>query len=138
MNIHKNARLAHARRLPLVQPVEAGEARAVVAWASGISLRTVHKWMRRVQTDGAAGFGDRSSRPQRIARQVPRAKRRQILRARHKRWSSLRIANHYGLPISTVVTVQRRLGLNRLNRLEPQRPAVVTSSAAPGSCSTST
>ena len=32
------------------------------------------------------------------------------------------IARHYGLPVSTVVTVQRRLGLARLRSLEPPRP----------------
>jgi len=98
----------------------------------GVSLRTVHKWVGRFRADGRAGLGDRSSRPQRIARQLPRRQRRQILRARHKRWSSLRIANHYRLPISTVVTIQRRLGLNRLSRLEPQRPVLRYEKRRPG------
>jgi transposase InsO family protein len=44
----------------------------------------------------------------------------------------LRIANHYGLPVSTVVTIQRRLGLNRLTKLEPQRPALRYEKRRPG------
>jgi hypothetical protein len=47
---------------------------------------------------------------------------RQVARARRRRWSSLKIAHYYGLALSTVVTVQRRVGLHRLNRLEPPRP----------------
>jgi len=67
-------------------------------------------------------LADRSSRPRRLARQLPRHQRRQILRSRHKRWSSLRIAQHYTLKVSTVVSFLRRHGLNRLTRLEPVRP----------------
>lgn len=131
MNIHKNARLTPGGRLRVVQRVLAGEPAPRVAAGTGISVRTVWKWVRRYRTEGAA-LGDRSSRPQRIARQLGRCQRRQILRARRKRWSSLRIANHYRLPISTVVTIQRRLGLNRLTKLEPQRPAIRYEKRRPG------
>jgi transposase InsO family protein len=102
-----------------------------VAAGAGVSVRTIWKWVRRFR-EKAGGLEDRSSRPARIARQLPRAQRRQILRARRKRWSSLRIANHYGLPVSTVVTIQRRLGLNRLTKLEPQRPAIRYEKRRPG------
>ncbi len=131
MNIHKNARLTPGGRLRVVQRILAGEKATRVAAGAGISVRTAWKWVRRYREEGA-GLPDRSSRPRRIARQLPRAKRRQILRSRRKRWSSLRIANHYGLPVSTVVTVQRRLGLNRLTKLEPQRPVVRYEKRRPG------
>lgn len=131
MNIHKNARLTPGGRLWVVQRVLAGEKAARVAAGAGISVRTVWKWIRRFREGGAA-LEDRSSRPQRIARQLRRCQRRQILRARRKRWSSLRIANHYHLPVSTVVTIQRRLGLNRLTKLEPQRPAIRYEKRRPG------
>lgn len=108
-----------------------------IARGVGVSVRTVWKWVRRLREDAAAGASaaDRSSRPRRIARQLPRhqrRQRRQILRARRKRWSSVRIAQHYGLPVSTVVTIQRPLGLNRLTRLEPPRPVVRYEKRRPG------
>ncbi|MDE3217473.1 MAG: IS481 family transposase [Gemmatimonadota bacterium] len=122
MNIHKNARLTPAMRQAVVRRIQAGESAPAVAATVGVSPRTIWKWVARARTEGLAGLGDRSSRPRRSPRQLPRYRRRQILRARHRRWSSLRIAHHYGLPLSTVVTVQRRLGLARLRSLEPPRP----------------
>lgn len=44
----------------------------------------------------------------------------------------MRIAQYYGFPLSTVVAIQRRLGLNRLSRLEPQRPVVRYERRRPG------
>jgi hypothetical protein len=41
------------------------------------------------------------------------------VRGRHKRWSNLRIAQHYTLPVSTVVTILRREGLARLAAVDP-------------------
>jgi transposase InsO family protein len=131
VNIHKNARLTPGGRLRVVQRIEAGEKATTVAAGAGVSVRTIWKWVRRFR-ESAGGLEDRSSRPGRIARQLPRRHRRQILRARRRRWSSLRIANHYGLPVSTVVTIQRRLGLNRLTKLEPQRPAIRYEKRRPG------
>ena len=131
MNIHKNARLTPGGRLRVVQRIAAGEKATTVAAGVGVSVRTVWKWVRRFRDAGGV-LEDRSSRPARLARQLPRYQRRQILRSRRKRWSSLRIANHYGLPVSTVVTIQRRLGLNRLTKLEPQRPAVRYEKRRPG------
>jgi transposase InsO family protein len=98
----------------------------------GVSRRTVRKWWHRYLTEGWDGLKDRSSRPQRSPNQLPRHHRRQIERRRRQRWSSLRIAQYYGLPLSTVVTVNRRLGLNRLARLEPPRPIVRYEHARPG------
>lgn len=132
MNSHKNARLTPAGRLLLVQALQGGEPVARVARRYALSARTVWKWWGRYRALGAAGLVDRSSRPHRLARQLPRARRRQIQRARARRWSSLRIAQHYQVPLSTVVTVQRRLGLNRLRRLEPPRPVVRYEKARPG------
>ncbi|MBK8249902.1 MAG: hypothetical protein IPK85_21295 [Gemmatimonadetes bacterium] len=80
-----------------------------------MSVRTIWKWVHRVRT--TATTRDRSSRPHRLARQLPRRRRRQILCARHKRWSSLHIAQHYRLAVPTVVSFLRRHGLNRLARL---------------------
>jgi transposase InsO family protein len=98
----------------------------------GVSRRTVRKWWHRFQTEGWDGLRDRSSRPRRIPNQLPRHQRRQIERRRRQRWSSLRIARYYQLPLSTVVTINRRLGLNRLERLEPPRPTVRYEHRRPG------
>ena len=131
--MHKNARLTPAGRAVLVQRVvRDGQPVARVARELGVSTRTVQKWLARWRMDGAAGLRDRSSRPHRMPRALRRTLRRQIEKRRHRRWSSLRIAQDLGLPVSTVVTVQRRLGLNRLARLEPARPVVRYERARPG------
>ncbi len=130
MNVHKNARLTPAGRARAVARVAAGERATVVAQGCGVSVRTIWKWVHRVRT--AATTRDRSSRPHRLARQLPRHRRRQILRARHKRWSSLRIAQHYRLAVPTVVSFLRRHGLNRLARLEPPRPVLRYEKRRPG------
>lgn len=125
MNVHKNARCTPRGRSLAVQRVSDGERPGHVARGAGMSRRTLRKWIRRAAAAGDAGpaaLADRSSRPKRLVRQLPRHRRRQILRSRGKRWSSLRIAQHYGLPVSTVVSFLRRHGLNRLARLEPPRP----------------
>lgn len=122
MNIHKNARLTPVMRSQVVTRVLGGEPAPAVAATVSVSPRTIWKWVARFRADGPGALGDRSSRPRRSPRRLPRARVRQIARARRRRWSSLKIAHHYGLALSTVVTVQRRLGLHRLSRLEPPRP----------------
>jgi len=88
--------------------VVAGEPLAGVAAGAGLSARRLAEWVRRWREAGPAGLQDRSSRPQRMPRRLPRVRRRQIGRLRRRRWSSLRIAYELGLPVSTVVTEQRR------------------------------
>jgi transposase InsO family protein len=132
VNIHKNARLTPTMRREVAARVAAGEPAAVVAQSVRVTARTVRKWVQRAERDGDAELADRSSRPKRSPRQLPRYQRRQILRARRRRWSSLKIAQHYALPVSTVVTVQRRLGLARLHALEPPRPRMRYERRRPG------
>ena len=130
---HKNARLTFCRRVELAR--RAGQPHAnhtALAREFGVSRHTVLKWVARYGAHGEAGLRDRSSRPQHCRRQLARHHRRQIERLRRRRWSSIRIAQHAGLPISTVVTTQRRLGLARLDRLEPPRPVVRYEHARPG------
>jgi transposase InsO family protein len=131
VNIHKNARLTPRGRAAAVARVIAGEDVSDVATDVGVSRQTVYKWRRRVQqTDGAVT--DRSSRPRRSPTRLPRYRRRQIEKARRRRWSSPRIAQHYQLPVSTVVTQVRRLGLARLPRLAPPTPIIRYERAYPG------
>jgi transposase InsO family protein len=133
VNTHKNARLTFARRRELaLRTQQPGANESQLAREFGISRPTVRKWRRRFLDEGEAGLCDRSSRPHRSPNQRPRHHRRQIERRRRRRWSSLRIAQYYGFPVSTVVAIQRRLGLNRLRRLEPPRPIVRYEHARPG------
>jgi transposase InsO family protein len=106
----------------MVQRLAAGEPLAAVARGLDLSTTTVRRWWRRYQAEGAAGLENRSSRPHRSPRALPRYRRRQIMRLRHQRRSSLQIAEALGLPLATVVQVQRRLGLARLAVLDPKPP----------------
>lgn len=133
MNTHKNARLTYARRGELVRrALERGANVSALARAFGVSRQTVLKWRARYVSEGERGLCDRSSRPRRSPGRLPRHRRHQIARQRRRRWSSVRIAQRYGIPLSTVVTEQRRLGLNRLSRLEPPRPIQRYEHARPG------
>lgn len=67
-----------------------------------------------------------------VAPPLARHHRRQIEKRRRQRWSSRRLAQYDALPISTVVTEIRRLGLHRLAALEPPRPIVRYERARPG------
>ena len=116
--MHKNARLTPVGRSLVVHRIARGESPTQVARAVGVSRRTVWKWVHRYRATGDAGLTDRSSRPHRSPTALRRTPRRQIARLRRKRRSSLYIARHLQLPLSTVVRVQRQLGLNRLDRLE--------------------
>jgi len=115
--------LTPAGRWEAVRRRLAGEPAATVGPALGCSARTVEKWLARYRAAGRAGLADRSSRPRRLARQLPRHRRRQITKARAQRWSSTRIAHHFGIPLLTVITRLRQAGLPRLPALVPP-PAI--------------
>ena len=117
--MHKLARLTPMGRRRMVRRLEAGERLRDVAEAIDLSTTTVRRWWKRYQTEGDAGLQERSSRPHRSPRALPRCRRRQITRRRHWGWSSLRIARDLQLPLPTVVHVQRRLGLARIPRPAP-------------------
>lgn len=131
MNVHKNASLTPAGRARLVAAVlREGVRPAVVARQFRVSVTTVRRWVRRAEAGEA--LADHSSRPRRLARQHPRPVRRRVEKLRRRRASSLRIARETGLPVATVVTMLRRLGLNRLPRLQPPEPIVRYERARPG------
>ena len=117
--MHKLARLTPMGRLRMVRRLEAGGRLGEVAAALDLSTTTVRRWWRRYQQEGVAGLTDRSSRPHRSPRALPRVRRRQIHRRRQWGWSSLRIARDLHVPLPTVVHVQRRLGLARCPRPAP-------------------
>lgn len=124
MNTHKNARLSYARRVELVQRAALPSANhSQLGREFSVSRQTVRKWLQRYQAEGDAGLRDRSSRPAHSPTRLRRTPRRQIERRRRQRHSSPRIARELQLPLATVVREQRRLGLNRLRRLDPPQPA---------------
>lgn len=132
MNIHKLARLTPFGRAVMVQRVAAGVPVSTVAREAGVSRQTVYKWCRRAEADAPDALHDRASTPHHSPQRLVRYRRRQIEKRRRQRWSSRRIAPYYQLPISTVVTDIRRLGLHRLSSLEPPRPVVRYERERPG------
>lgn len=125
MNVHKNAKLTPAGRAELVKRVLfEKETVREVSRASRLSERTVRKWLKRYRSGGVSSLADRSSRPWRSPRQLPRKVVRQIERLRRRKYTGLRIAEELKLAVSTVGLWLRRLGLSRLRSLEP-KPVVV-------------
>jgi transposase InsO family protein len=64
----------------------------------------------------------RSSAPRSVPGRTAPETEALIEQLRRCRWTSTRIAGELGLPTSTVCAVLKRLGLNRLSKLEPPEP----------------
>lgn len=116
----------------MIQRLVDGEPLAQVARQLGLSTTTVRRWWRRYQRGGLAELTDRSSRPHRSPRATPRWRRRQIVRLRTARRSSLEIAAALQMPVATVVQVQRRLGWRRLPPAVPKPPVYRYQRRVPG------
>lgn len=122
MQIHGNAKLVPSTRLLLVRRVFEEHWKIVdVAAAMGISERTVYRWLARWRA-GDRELLDRSSAPKRVPRRTPAAVEALIEQLRRLRLTSTRIAAELEMAVSTVGAVLKRLGLNRLSRLEPPEP----------------
>jgi transposase InsO family protein len=125
VNVHKNAKLTPAGRAGLVKRVLfEGQSVRGVSRSLGVCPATVRKWVKRYERGGWKALEDRSSRPKRSPRRLPRGTVRRIQQLRRRRWTSLRIAEVLELAVSTVGLWLRRLGLGRLKDLEP-KPVVV-------------
>ena len=123
MDIHKNARLTPHSRAELVHRVlEQRQTPKAVATAFGVCCKTVRKWVARFQAEGPDGLQDRSSRPHRLHRPTPAPVVRRIEALRRQRRTGQQIAAELGVSPATVSRVLRRLGLNKLNALEPAEP----------------
>jgi transposase InsO family protein len=133
VNSHKNARLAFAGRVCLVERVIIDHWRvADAARAFGISKPTVRKWISRWETEGLSALADHSSRPHSSPRRLSPAVEKEIARLRVERLSGPEIGDRLGLPISTVGDVLRRLGLGRLPPVVPRPPIVRYEKENPG------
>jgi transposase InsO family protein len=125
VNVHKNARLAPEGRAQLVKRVLfEKESVQEVGRGMRVSPATVRKWVKRYQAQGVAGLVDRSSRPRRSPKRLAQKLVRRIERLRRRGWTGQRIAEALMLAVSTVGLWLRRLGLERLSRLQP-KPVVV-------------
>lgn len=133
MNSHKHARLTSKGRALLVSRVlSEGWTVAAASEAAGVSKRTGFKWLARFRAEGAAGLVDRSSRPQRSPRALTPVEQGQLEELRRQRWPLWRIALRAQRGMGTVSRCMKRLGLSRLNSLQPPEPVVRYERATPG------
>jgi transposase InsO family protein len=132
MDIHQNARLLPRARAALAEEILKGRPVRAVAAGFRVSERTARKWLIRFQREGVYGMGDRSSRPRHSPfRTAPDVERR-VEQLRRQRFTGAQIARETGLSRATVFRTLKRLGLNRLSRLEPALPIQRYEHAAPG------
>lgn len=125
-NPHQNARTTvHSRALMVKRVRKEGMKASEVAEQLGVSRRTVYKWLARYRQGGEAGLLNRSSRPHICPRRLKVEVVATIAALRRRGKSSLEIAFSLCLPVSSVASELRRLGLNRLPRLEP-KPQVLS------------
>src|SRR3954470_16115742 len=123
MNVHQNARLTPHSRAELVRRVVVeGQTPTAVAAAFGVTVKTVRKWVARFQTEGVKGLQDRSSRPHHLRRPTPAGTVVTIEALRRQRWTGQQIAVAVGVSPATISRILRRLGLNRIQALDPATP----------------
>jgi transposase InsO family protein len=119
MRLHRNAKTSPKMRQLLIDRVNRqGWTQAAAAAATGISVRTVAKWIQRAR-QGDTQLEDASSRPQRQPRRLDVARTTAILAQRQRRATAWEISQLVGVPRSTVTRVLQRAGLNRVSRLDP-------------------
>jgi len=116
----------------IVERLQEGWTVSAVADALGVDPSTVRKWRDRFATEGEAGLADRSSRPHRSPRRLGAAAQAEIARLRRERLSGPAIARQLLRPVSTVGAVLRRLGLGRLQVLDPKPPLIRYERERPG------
>jgi len=121
MKVHGNARLLPRQRLLLCERIRLeGWTVADAADAAGVSERTAYRWLSRWGAGEA--MTDRSAAPRSQPTKTPAVLEQVIGELRRLRWTGPRIAAELRMPTSTVCAVLKRLGLNRLWRLDPPEP----------------
>jgi len=132
MNIHKNARLTPSGRERIVRQIESGPTPESSARGAGVCPRTARKWLDRYRREGLVGFQDRSSRPHRLYRPMPQHIVDEVERLRRLRFTGKQIAVELAISSATVSRILKRLGLNRIDALEPAIPVQRYERAKPG------
>jgi transposase InsO family protein len=130
MVLHRNAKLGLAGRYALVRAVEDGLSLKAAAVAFSVSPATACRWSKRWRAASAAErttlicLHDRSSRPRRMPRLLPRREQRRICAARRRSgWGPRLLTLQTGYAHSTISKVLARHGLSRPPRAarEPER-----------------
>lgn len=122
MELHGNARLCPFQRQLMCTRVRHDDWTIPdAAAAAGCSERTCHKWLARF--DAGEPMTDRSSRPHNSPNKTPPETEAVIETLRRLRMTGPEIAEKLNMPLSTVTLVLKRIGLNRLSKLEPLEPA---------------
>src|SRR5207302_7974646 len=116
---HKNAPMTPAGRLRMVQAVVIGEPIRSVARRCRTDRKSVRKWVLRYRAEGEAGLCDRSSRPHRSPRAIPRGTAQRVITLRQRRWTMANIAAELRISRATVSRVLARAGLSHLAALGP-------------------
>jgi len=122
MNIHKLARTTPASRALIASRRAAGLGETTVAGQLGVDRKTVRKWTRRQQMEGASGLSDRSSRPVRSPTALESAWKEAVLALRRLKFTQAQIAQVLSLSKSRTQRVVASGGLGKLSALEPPVP----------------
>lgn len=121
MELHGNARLTPHGRTLLCRRVRHDRwTVADAAAAGGCSERTAYRWLARF--DAGEPMTDRSSAPHRVPNRTGPDVVAAIEALRRQRFTSTRIAAELDLATSTVCAVLKRIGLNRLSKLDTVEP----------------
>lgn len=132
MDVHQNARTTLHSRMLIVESLGEGWTVSAVAAAMGIDPSTVRKWRDRFVAEGEVGLQDRSSRPHRSPTRLGENAEAEIERLRRERLFGPSIARPARRPVLTVSAVLRRLGLGRLQALDPKPPIIRYEREHPG------
>jgi transposase InsO family protein len=131
MNLHRNARTTPASRAEMVRRVlDEGQAPCLLAEAFGVELKTVKKWVARLE--GPSGLEDRSSRPHRLRDPTPVQIVERIIALRRERLPGKQIAAETGVSRSTVSRILQAARLSRAKDLDPPAPIVRYERKTPG------
>ena len=122
MNIHTLARTTPLSRALIAARRSAGFRETVVAQQLGVDRKTVRKWTRRHQLEGASGLHDRSSRPSTSPTALDSAWREAVLALRRLKFTQAHIAQVLKLSKSRTQRVVASGGLGKLSALEPPVP----------------
>jgi len=138
MRFHRNAKLGLAGRRELVLAIAGGSSIRAAAATFNVSTATAHRWWQRWKRASEAErrslscLLDRSSRPTRSPRRLPREAERAICECRRTTgWGPRLVAGATGFAHSTVWKVLRRFGLSRPERA-PREPANRSEWPCPG------
>ena len=111
----RNARLAPAGRLILIQRVTAGRPVAHIAKEMGISRPTAHRWANRYRDEGLPGLEDRSSRPKSCPHATSPQKTAEVIQARiEHRTGPADLAARTGVGARTISKILTRPGMPNL------------------------